>query len=289
MRLEQVPTAAADSAAGAVIALHVLGLEQSLAAGAVIGASLLLYAGGMVFNDLAHVERDRNLHPDRPLPSGAVSPSAAFLLGAVLFLLGLISAAVAGLSALVVAAAVASGILLYNYVAAPHSFFGPILMALLRSGNFILGLSAAGLAGVQWQPGIILSGFVGMHILFVTLISVLEESPQDTFFLKAYAVGDAITLVALSVFLLILPHGAGLRWWMMATGFVPILVYGGWLYQGVNTALGQPAASTIGRVVGTGVQGLILIHATIVAVLGQPLKGAALLLLFIPILVARFT
>ena len=289
MRPEQVPTAAADSAAGAVVVLHVFGREQPLAAGAVIVASLLLYAGGMVFNDLAHVERDRRLHPDRPLPSGNVSPSSAFMLGAVLFVLGLISAGVAGWTALMVAAAVASGILLYNYGAATHTFFGPVLMALLRSGNFVLGLSAAGMAGIQWQPGVVLAVFVGLHILFVTLVSVLEERPRATFALKAYAICDAVTLVTLAVFLLWIPPGGQLVWWMMPAGFLPLLVYLAWLYQGVNGALNNPSASTIGRVVGTGVQGLILIHATIVAVLGQPLKGAALLLLFVPMLIARYT
>ena len=39
---------------------------------AVAGASCLLYAAGMLWNDVADAERDRELHPQRPLPSGRI-------------------------------------------------------------------------------------------------------------------------------------------------------------------------------------------------------------------------
>ncbi len=289
VRLPQVPTAAADSAAGAVLAQHVFGLERPYVAGMVILASLLLYAGGMVFNDLAHVERDRTIHPDRPLPSGAVSRETAYGLGISLFLAGVVSAAWGGWVTLLLAVGLVGGILLYNYTAATHPVFGPLLMGALRSGNFVLGLSLAGVSVTQWTGGMVLAFGIGLHIVCVTLISVLEETPEARFFLKTYAGLDVFILVLLSGYLLFLPQGKGLPVWMTAAGFLPLAVYLLWFRSRVRAALAYPSAASVGRIVGVGVQGVILIHATNIAVLGQPLKGAALLLLFVPIAIARWT
>src|SRR4051812_46156890 len=49
----------------------------------VVLASSLLYASGMLWNDLADVDRDRMLHPRRPLPSGRISLASAYIAGAI--------------------------------------------------------------------------------------------------------------------------------------------------------------------------------------------------------------
>lgn len=288
LRIEQVPTAAADSAAGALLIQPLLARNQPLKVVAVIGASLFLYTAGMVFNDLAHVKRDRELHPDRPLPSGKLAHGTAYVLGATLFLLGLMSAAYVGGVASVVAGALGAGILLYNYDAATHPIWGPGLMSVLRAGNFILGCSVIGTEMVRQPDILILSLFVGAHILFVTLISVLEESPRDTFKLKAYAFCDGALLFFLALYLLLLSQGRALPVWLTAVGFGPLVAYVVWLAMSVWRALDRPSPKNMGRIVGTGVQGLILVHATLLAVLGQPLRGGAMLLLFVPIFIARW-
>ena len=50
----------------------------------VIVASGLLYCAGMLWNDVADADRDRVLHPRRPLPSGAIQLSTAYVGGLLL-------------------------------------------------------------------------------------------------------------------------------------------------------------------------------------------------------------
>ena len=76
LRLSLAPSAAADVAAGLV-----LGGRGHVPAGAapwlLLGGSLSIYTGALALNDWADRERDRAERPERPLPSGAISPGAA--------------------------------------------------------------------------------------------------------------------------------------------------------------------------------------------------------------------
>src|SRR3954470_12055919 len=56
-------------------------------------ASALLYSAGMVWNDYFDLEQDLRERPFRPLASGRVTKQAAFLLGTLLVVAGLVAAA----------------------------------------------------------------------------------------------------------------------------------------------------------------------------------------------------
>jgi len=88
-------------------------LGYIVATGTLVPFALILFpvvfaitAAGNVFNDLCDLEIDRINRPDRPLPSGKVSPRAAGALAAALFAAGLV---LAGASALGLVAAAAAG------------------------------------------------------------------------------------------------------------------------------------------------------------------------------------
>ncbi|MDH3591204.1 MAG: UbiA family prenyltransferase, partial [Planctomycetota bacterium] len=85
LRPALAPTAAADVLAAAAICGGAP-LERLLLGA---GASLCLYMGGMAQNDLADLERDKALHPDRPLPSQPSLVPKARVLVFVLFAAGL--------------------------------------------------------------------------------------------------------------------------------------------------------------------------------------------------------
>src|SRR6476659_4451580 len=61
-----------------------------------VAASLCLYSAGLILNDLCDLEEDRRERPNRPLPSGAVGMSGAWI--------GAVALALAGVGALVIAA-----------------------------------------------------------------------------------------------------------------------------------------------------------------------------------------
>src|SRR6187402_3064887 len=66
-----------------------------------VGASICLYAAGLLDNDLADLREDRAERPQRPLPSGAANPRTVALAAAVLTGLGVLLAAMLGVPALV--------------------------------------------------------------------------------------------------------------------------------------------------------------------------------------------
>ena len=68
---------------------------MATAVGLTLLAATCLYAGGMVLNDVFDLAIDRKERPERPLPSGRISPRAAALVGWILLIAGVAAAAIA--------------------------------------------------------------------------------------------------------------------------------------------------------------------------------------------------
>ncbi|HZY94642.1 MAG TPA: UbiA family prenyltransferase [Candidatus Bathyarchaeia archaeon] len=99
----------------AVLIGEIIGLGTLPSLGrAILGfaTAFLLLAGTMVLNDIYDVEIDRVNSPDRPLPSGKIKVSQAYAIVIVLSLLGVLSAALLGTVAFLVAL-LALGLMIY--------------------------------------------------------------------------------------------------------------------------------------------------------------------------------
>jgi 4-hydroxybenzoate polyprenyltransferase len=178
VRLPNVFTAIADIMMGY---LFVHGnLHPVPVFGCLLIASASLYMAGMVWNDWFDLASDRQLRPERPIPSGQVSASFAVRLGAGLLVVGLLAAvAVAGQSAAVgwlrwrpplVASLLALAIVIYDG-ALKSTPLAPVVMGTCRALNILLGMSVAaaaaapttGLLGFdasQWAVALGLGTFV---------------------------------------------------------------------------------------------------------------------------------
>ena len=105
IRLPNVITASADSWAGFFIILAVPGAAAAPAWGIlplIVLVSCVLYAAGVIFNDVIDFEHDKTHRPDRPLPSGRIPRSTAFTAGAILVVLAILLA-IAGAGVCIVA------------------------------------------------------------------------------------------------------------------------------------------------------------------------------------------
>ena len=104
-------------------------------------ATIGLYGGGVVFNDVFDVELDRIERPERPLPSGQVSLRQAITLGGGLLAMGIIAACIVGPLSGLLAVGIAGLALYYDKYGKHHAVWGPITMSGCRGGNLLLGIS----------------------------------------------------------------------------------------------------------------------------------------------------
>ncbi|WP_319463710.1 SCO3242 family prenyltransferase [Micromonospora sp. RTP1Z1] len=108
------------------------------------GASVLLYWAGMAANDWADRRLDAVERPERPIPSGRVSPPSALGLAAGLTAAGLaLATAAGGRRAAAVAVPLATTIWGYDLLA-KNTAAGPAVMAACRGLDVLLGATSAG-------------------------------------------------------------------------------------------------------------------------------------------------
>jgi len=147
VRLPNVFTAAADVTMGLLV-VHADRLPAAVPVIALlIGCSALLYVSGVVLNDYFDRHLDAQQRPERPLPSGKISPAAAAVVGWAALLGGVLLACCATVAAgqqrpAVTALLLAGAIVAYNrHLKA--TFAGPLVMGVCRGLNALLGMSVA--------------------------------------------------------------------------------------------------------------------------------------------------
>ena len=114
---------------------------------AAAGASVLIYAAGLIQNDYCDVLEDREHRPERPIPSGRVSSRAAAAAIVVLAIAGVAVAFVASAASGAAALAVLVVMTIYNGGAKRVAVVGPIPMGRLRGLSFLIGAGLLGKAG----------------------------------------------------------------------------------------------------------------------------------------------
>lgn len=174
IRLPNVFTAVAD------VLLGYLLIHETLATPAVLGllvaVSVMLYAAGMVLNDVYDVEVDRRQRPHRPIPSGRVDAGLARRLGFVLLAGGLVPACgaawLAGRWAPTGVAALLAGLIWLYDAPLKRTPLAPLAMGGCRMLNVVLGMSVAGWPAHRmfW----LVAAAVGVYIVGVTWLARTE-------------------------------------------------------------------------------------------------------------------
>jgi 4-hydroxybenzoate polyprenyltransferase len=181
LRVPNIFTAMADVAMGALFVEADLATDSGLIIGLLIAASSLLYAAGVVLNDVFDVELDREERPERPLPSGRISLAAARRLGWSLLVLGVLAsggatAALGDARPAIVGVVLAACIVAYN-AALKRTPLGPFVMGGCRTLNVLLGMSAA---AVAWQSEHwLVAAAIGTYIVGVTRFARTEAQESN--------------------------------------------------------------------------------------------------------------
>lgn len=145
-----------------------------------------LYSGGIIFNDIFDYETDKVNRPERVLPSGRISLKQGKILGAVLFLIGILSAFLVSELSGIIAVIVMFLALLYDKFAKHNKLLGPINMGLCRGGNLILGMSI----NLTLDPKYWIIGLV--PVIFISAITLTAQ--KETKGKNKIAIGIAMLL-----------------------------------------------------------------------------------------------
>ena len=269
MRPANIVTSVADVLAGIAISGYFLTFETDYFPVLMLCiATIGLYGGGIVFNDVFDADLDKIERPERAIPSGAVKLNEAILLGAFLLLSGIAAAfTIAALSG-IIAILIAFFALLYNKYAKHHSFLGPLNMGLCRGLNLLLGVSIIASALHEWY-------FLGLipliYIFSITMISQGEVHGSNRN--KLYAGAFLYLLVISSMLYLSFNKG------QLIIALFFIIPFAWMIFRPLFIAIKEPLGKNIGKAVKAGVISLILMDAAWSAVFGSPVAAICIALL----------
>ena len=234
-------------------------------------ATIGLYGGGIVFNDVFDAALDAVERPERPIPSGAVPLSNAIALGSVFLAAGIAAAFMVHPATGVIAATIALFALLYNKFSKHHAFIGPLNMGLCRGLNLLLGISILPSAIQQWW----LLGLVPITYIFsITMISQGEVYGGGRN--KLYIAAALYGLVILAI--LYCSSGNG----HIGTAFLLLVPFAGMIYYPLFKAIQEPLGKNIGKAVKAGVISLIWMDAAWAAGFGA-VYAAVLIACLLPL------
>ncbi|HMB62038.1 MAG TPA: UbiA-like protein EboC [Eudoraea sp.] len=274
-RPANLPTAAADIFAGMAIAGAVPGsFDTSLWEGPgllkgifLIVSSVLLYAGGVVLNDVYDLETDKTERPERPIPSGVVSLIAAATFGTFLLIFGVVMAflchTISGLIALILAVF----IVIYDAYAKRFTVLGPLNMGICRGLNLVLGMTVL---GEIIRPEFALIPLV--YIFAITLISRGEVHGEN----KNHIIwaGILYILVILAVLTTVVTKSANI------VQLLPFLLFfSSMIFMPLWTAYRVNSPENIKKAVVAGVLSLIILDASVAVAFSAWWYGILILLL----------
>ena len=184
-RISNTPTVVSNVLAGVVLATT---LKPEWMVLALCIAMACFYTAGMYLNDILDLEIDRQQRPDRPIPSGAVSLSTAWIVTTALFVIGLALVIPAGVPAVIAAIVLIVCIAVYD---AWHKGnpIGPLFMGGTRVLVYVVAFLAI---STNWTTEATL-WCIAMLVYVAGLTSIAKTE-----------------------------HGpAGIRYWPVASLFVP--------------------------------------------------------------------
>lgn len=269
MRPANIVTAVADILAGIAVAGFLLNTPQDiLPVVALILATIGLYGGGVVMNDVFDAALDAVERPERPIPSGLIRKTEAAILGILLLGSGIFFAFRVSVFSGVLATIIAVAALVYDKWAKHHSFFGPLNMGVCRGLNLLLGLSIIGSEATDWWY---LALVPIVYIAAITMISQGEVHGGKKTTLYAAALLYAVAM-------------AGIVYVSIRQGhvFVTVIFVALWAFMvfvPLRQAMQKPEGRFMGRAVKAGVLALILMDAAWASAFGVTYLACIIVLL----------
>lgn len=238
-----------DSLAGAAAAGWPLG-----AATPALGvASVCLYWAGMALNDYADRDVDAVERPQRPIPSGRVTPRFALGVAAGLTAAGVgVAGLVGGRGAVAVAAPLAATVWAYD-LALKSTPVGPVAMGAARALDVLLGAGAGRL-----RPALPAALILGAHTVAITMLSRHEVTGGSRRL-------PAVTLAATAAVTAAAMRGTGRSRSHRIANAVLLAGYAGTFGRSQLGAVRDPSPAHLQRAVGAGILAMMPLQAALAA------------------------
>ena len=281
LRIPTVFTAIADICAGFLLT-H-LSAEPRGEFWLLIGSSSCLYLAGMVFNDVFDRKIDAQERPERPIPSGRISPGAAVSAGCVLIILGNILAWCVGMNSLKIALILTAAVLAYDGMLRKTPL-GPVAMGVCRFLNVMLGASAIGFWPSIWaRPQLQVAIGIGVYVIGLTWFARREATHPQRWQLILAAIVVNLGVLVLADLASSWPGDGALTAVFTALGVTTIAVNGKLLMPIV-----RPEPARVQAAVVTMLMSIIMLDAIMVFFkTGETALAAMTAVLLLPTLVLR--
>ncbi|MCC6906754.1 MAG: UbiA family prenyltransferase [Phycisphaerales bacterium] len=257
MRLSNAPTIVSNVLVGWAIGLAAGGDGAWSGAALTALAMLLLYIGGMAFNDVMDVEIDRRQRPSRPIPSGRVTRSAAAMFVMACFLAALGILATQDLMALAWGFVLMIAIVLYDIIHA-RTVVSVALMGLCRGLVYVTAAIAAGWSP-QWSEPLLLPVALMTYVLSFSLVA-RSEAGSDRVKFESIIVLLPMCSVVFGEFV-----SSSAPAWLTILGRAAFLIW----TLGVAMYVQQPQRN-VGRAVAGWIAGIALLDLYHLTRLDQP-------------------
>jgi len=261
-RISNSPTVVSNTMAGAALAGA---LQPDGKMGLVAIAMVLFYTAGMYLNDLLDYALDCRERPERPLPAGIVSRSAAITAVIALFSTGSALLWYVGVLPFLSGLVLIALIICYDtwHKSNPLS---PLLMALCRLMVYITAFLAF---SVQPLSAVLISGsLLVLYVIGLTYVAKTENKPGMT------NVSIVATLFLPAVYFAV-RQVQQVHWSMLPL----ILFFMLWVAYSVSFAFRSPNRQ-VGRTVGQLIAGISLLDALVLAAAGSLLAVSLALIAF---------
>ena len=244
-----------------------------------IFASLLFYCGGLLQNDYCDIAKDSETRPARPLPSRLINARTAVYAAFVLFMAGLIAAALVSILTFAIALTLVASISSYNCITKGKVVIGPINMGMCRGLSLLLGASALGRDCIFNAPVIVSA--LGLTFYIASVTSIAAKETQTVSLNK----NRWLPTIILTCWFTILYFTIGIyNLWSLGAYLVLACISTIWtLYLTINLS-SEVTPKTTQQTVGQLIRNLLLIQAAVISVAGWfGILGAVTLVLAWPI------
>jgi hypothetical protein len=269
-RPANIVTAIADILAGIAIASFLIPIHNFnlLNIASLCIATIGLYGGGIVFNDVFDLELDKVERPERVIPSGKISRKRAVFFGEMLLFTGIFAAFYNSTTSGFIAILIAFLALFYDKFGKHHSFFGPINMGLCRGANLVLGISILESCMLEWWwLGII----PVCYIAAITMISrgEVHGGNKNTLYFAAFLY---VIVSSSQLFVAFMNNN-------LKIALLFVVLHSVLIFNPLIKAIQNPIGLRIGKAVKAGVLSLIVMDAAWAGVFGNLIFAISILIL----------